>query len=260
MLDTKYLEHKVFDEINKYSSFYEDLSDSVFSFYPLGTSSLFNIDSYLFTSIKGTLESIHDILKKGHINDSYALLRKYHDSAIINVYSNLFLNDNFSLENLRVVKIDDWIKGKEKLPDFKSMMKYITSSAKLVKINRLIEKDDLYKNLRSRCNDHTHYNIYYYLLLNDNEVYIKNRSEVLDVFLKDLRDIFILHFSYLFYINNHYMASSDYGDSFDLGLEPEEGSQYYVAPFIQNMFDDVIKKYRIDLAEEIKTNSCMLLE
>ena len=75
-----------------------------------------------------------------------------------------------------------------------------------------------------------------------------------------LENIFILHLSYLFYLNDHYMMSMDYADSMDCGLMPEEGSQYYVAPFIQEIFDTVIKKKRPDLAREIKEGTPMLLE
>lgn len=56
------------------------------------------------------------------------------------------------------------------------------------------------------------------------------------------------------------MASSDYVDSLDCGLMPEEGSQYFVAPFVQKIFDSVIKKNRMDLAEEIKSKTSMKLE
>jgi len=210
--------------------------------------------------MQGTLESIKDILIKGRINDSYALLRKYYDSTIINVYSNLYLNDNFSLENFVVEKIDYWIKGKEKLPEYRVMSQYIRDSEKLTEINKLLHSDETYKSIRERCNDHTHYNFYQNMLFNDNEIYLKNRLDSLNTFLKDLNNIFMLHFSYLFYLNGHYMTSSDYVDSLECGVTPEEDSQYYVAPFIQKIFDNVIKKNRMDLAEKIKSNTCMKLE
>jgi hypothetical protein len=55
------------------------------------------------------------------------------------------------------------------------------------------------------------------------------------------------------------MMASDYIDYLDLGLTPEEGSQYLVAPFIQNIFDTEIKTKRIDLYLEIKNHTPMLL-
>jgi hypothetical protein len=140
------------------------------------------------------------------------------------------------------------------------MSDYIRKSEKLAEVNVLLYKDNTYKEIRDRCNDHTHYNFYYNLLLNDNEIYLKNRFGILNRFSKDLEHLFILHLTYLFYLNDHYMMSSDYADSMDLGLTPEEDSQYFVAPFIQEVFDKVIKKNRMDLAAEIKNHTAMKLE
>ena len=140
------------------------------------------------------------------------------------------------------------------------MSDYIRKSEKLAEINILLNKENRYKEIRERCNDHTHYNFYKNLLLNNKEILIENRNAILNVFSKDLENLFILHLSYLFYINDKYMMSSDYVDSMDLGLAPEEGSQYFVAPFVQEIFDKVIKKNRMDLATEIKDNTAMKLE
>jgi hypothetical protein len=243
----------------KYAEFYRNWSLSVFSFITEGTKSIGNIDTYVFSSMQGTLESIRDILIKGRINDAYALLRKYYDSAIINIYVNLYSSDHFSLENFIVEKIDNWYQGKEKLPDFRVMSNYIRGSEKLEKINALLHKDKTYTRLRERCNDHTHYNFYYNLLLNDNEIYLENRIAFLNSFSRDLENIFILHLSCLFYLKEYYMMASDYLDSLDFGLTPEEDSQYLVAPFIQEIFDSVIKASRMDIAIEIKRKTIMKL-
>jgi hypothetical protein len=210
-------------------------------------------------SMQGTLESIHDILVKGRINDSYALLRKYYDSVIINIYSALYLQDNISTESFIVQKIDAWLKGEDSLPEYRIMSNYIRSSQRLTKLNDLLYKDEAYKKLRDRCNNHAHYNYFYNLLLNDGKVYIKERVNFLHRLNADLRDIFILHLAYLFFINDHYMSSSDYVDNLECGLEPEEGSQYWVAPFIQEVFDSVLKRYREDLVMELKNNTMMHL-
>jgi hypothetical protein len=260
IIDSTYQEHQVFTQLSEYAGFYKSLSFSIFGFVTKGTKAICNIDSYVYSSIQCTLESIKDILIKGRINDSYALLRKYYDSTIINVYSNLYLDDNFSLENFVVEKIDNWIKGKEQLPEYRVMSQYIRKSKKLSQINKLLYRDNTYKSIRDRCNDHTHYNFYQNMLINDNELYLNNRLDALNTFSKDLANIFILHFSYLFYLNDHYMMSSDYVDSLECGITPEEGSQYNVAPFVQKIFDDVIKRNRMDLAEEIKKNTSMKLE
>ncbi len=260
-MDKKYGEHPVFQQLAEYAKFYKDLSFSVMGWITQGTTgTIINIDSRVFSSIQGTLKSIKDILANGRINDSYALLRKLHDSMIINIYTNLYLDDNFSIENFVVDKINDWLHGKEKLPEYRIMSGYIRKSEKLTEINKLLYKDSRYGKIRSRCNDHTHYNFYQYLLLNNNQIFLKNRITFLNAFSKDLENLFILHLSYLFYLKDQYMMSSDYADSMDLGLTPEEGSQYFVAPFVQEIFDKVIKKDRMDLAIAIKNNTAMMLK
>ena len=55
------------------------------------------------------------------------------------------------------------------------------------------------------------------------------------------------------------MGSSDYVDALDCGVEPEPDSQYWVAPFVQSIFDEVISKYRPDIAQTIKQNTSMML-
>jgi hypothetical protein len=94
---SEYKDHRVFSELERYGEFYDRLSMSVMSFVTTGTNAFLNIDTYAYSSVQGTLESIKATLSNGRINDAFALLRKYHDSAVINVYTNLYLKDEFSL-------------------------------------------------------------------------------------------------------------------------------------------------------------------
>ena len=75
-----------------------------------------------------------------------------------------------------------------------------------------------------------------------------------------MRDLVILHLSYLFFTKQHYMASSDYVDSLDCGLNPEPESQYWVARFVQEVFDEVVAKHRPDAATVIKDHTDMHLK
>ena len=195
--ESEYQGHKIFQDLGRYIDFYNSWAFSTFSFVTQGTTSIVNIDSYIFSSIKGTLSSIDMILKNGRINDSWALLRKYHDSIIINIYSCLFLKDNFSINNFVVEKINDWLHGKASLPEFRIMSQYIRSHDDLSELNGLIyETDDRYKKIRNRCNDNTHYNFFKNMLLNDNETYI-----LIDCWL--IYEIFLsfIHLTYFLYEN-----------------------------------------------------------
>src|SRR3546814_15206135 len=124
------------------------------------------------------------------------------------------------------------------------MSHYVRASAILKPINDVFGIDDRYKRPRDRCNGHTHYNFYRYAMLNDNEIHIGNRGWWLDRFSEDVRDIFVMHLGYIFFLNDRYLMSSDYLDALECGMQPEDGSQYWVAPFIQEVFDKVITPRR----------------
>lgn len=256
--DKQYIEHKVFEELALYSNFYRQWSFSIMHWVPVGTTAIMNIDTYVYSSIHETLESIKDLLIKGRINDSYSLLRKYYDGTLINVYVNLVLEEGFNYENFIIPQIENWKNGTAQLHSSK-ITKYVEDASKLAAINILLKKGDIYKKIVQRCNDHLHYNYYKNILKNDTQIYNPNRLKELDLFLEDVNAIFIKHLSQIFYLKDHYMMSSDHQDNLDLGLQPEVGSQYLVAPFIQDIFHTVMTK-RMDIVNTIKQKSSMELE
>lgn len=264
----EYRSHIVFKKINELSEFYESLSNSTSSFLYPGTNVILNLDTHVFSSIKETIDSIYEILLKGRINDAYALLRKYLDSTLINIYSGIYLKDNFRIERyINEPKytyleehINGWVTGKTQLPNYRGISNYIRNSVSLMPITNLLYKDKLYSGIRERCNDHTHYNYYYALMLNIGDLYLTDRLKHLDIFLNDMTAGFIQHFAYLFYLKDEYLMSNDYVDYLDAGLQPPIESQYWVAPFIQNIFDEWIKTNRPDIAEEIKSRTSMHLK
>ena len=82
-LGKDYTEHKVFDELKSYSDFYDSLSFSIMSWASQGTKAILNLDTYAYSPIKGTVDSIREILKNGRINDTYALIRKYFGTRLL---------------------------------------------------------------------------------------------------------------------------------------------------------------------------------
>jgi len=78
-------------------------------------------------------------------------------------------------------------------------------------------------------------------------------------FSEDVRDIFVLHIGYIFFLNSHYMMSRDHLDALECGMQPEEDSQYWVAPFVQEIFDSVITPRRPDVTSMIKKSTAMQL-
>jgi hypothetical protein len=255
-----YKTHKIFSELDYYIEFYDCFSFGVLSFLPPGVKVIFNIDTYVYSSMQMSMDSIKQILTLGRINDVYALVRKHYDSVIINIYYTLYIKDNVNQYKIIVDKINDWYLGKEKLPRFNVMKKYIDDSKHVKKLNKIIDFDKRYIAIRENCNNQIHYNSFNTILNNDSRVHDEMRLKLFDQLSSDILNIIILHLSYMFFINDHYMCSSDYIDSLEMGLTPEEDSQYFVAPYIQEFFNKIIKEHRKDIADLILENTSMQLK
>lgn len=257
--DEKYTSHKIFNELTYYAEFYQNLSDSVMCFPTIGTTAIMNMDTYVFMSMKGTIESISLVLKGGMLNDAYALLRKYLDSTMINAYTNQYINDHAEKAGFFIEEINDWLHGRKALPRMKKMSTYLNKSSKLYELDKLLDSDDRYKNLRKRCNDNMHYNYFTLLMLNEGKLYMKERLDHMDQLRYDIRNVFILHVAYLFIINEAYMMSSDYIDYLEMSMSPPDGSQYWVASFIKEMINSVLSESRPDIVAFLKKSTSMEL-
>jgi hypothetical protein len=260
---SEYQSHKIFKLCEEYAEFYEQFSFSIMGFTQPGTKSIINMDSYIYTSMAGTLESISLILEKARVGDAYALLRKYYDSITINIYTNIYLEDNHSIEKPIVEEITNWLNGSNTLPEYRIMSSYIRESERLKLLTDIINKDDRYKKIRNRCHDYLHYNTFESVLINDNQGFYdshKIRQTTLDNLAKDLTNLFILHLAHIFYIHDHYMMSEDYIGALELGINPEKDSQHWVSPFVQEIFQKTINRDRPDLYKLIKEKTFMFLD
>jgi hypothetical protein len=222
-------------------------------------SGLLNIDNVVCGSLAGTLDSIRIVLKEGRINDAYALLRKYHDGIIVVIYANIYIAENYSIDNFVVERIQKWVKNKQKLPATEKMMKAIRKHKPLEDLERLFDFDGLYYKIRRLANGNTHYNKLYYLWLNNNMVYNPIRIKELNNLYFCTSHLFIFHFAYMYSLNPHYMMSSDYIDALDLGMQPEDESKYWVAPYVKEVFEKYVVIKRPDIAEYMRNNTEMRL-
>lgn len=81
----------------------------------------------------------------------------------------------------------------------------------------------------------------------------------LDSLYTSILNLFILHFAYMYSLNPHYMMSSDYVDALDCGMTPMEGSQYWVATHVTDVFKKYVAPNRPDVAEYMRGCSEMEL-
>lgn len=258
--DTKYQSHKIFTLFDSFIDFYNAVFMSGPDILTNGVQSgLLNIDKVVCGSLAGTLDSVKVALKQGRINDAYALLRKYHDGIITVIYINVYIVENYSLENFVIEKIQNWVNNKQKLPSSEKMLNAIRKHKPLEDLEGLFDFDGLYRQIRRLANGNTHYNKLYYLWLNNNMIYIPNRKKELDQLYFCTLHLFIFHFAYMYSLNPHYMMSTDYIDALDLGMQPKEDSQYWVAPYVKNVFEKYIVTIRPDIAQYMKNHTMMKL-
>lgn len=258
--DKTYQEHKVFNLLDSLIEFYNAEYKVGPDFVTRGVfSGMLNIDHVVCASLSGTLDSVRAILIEGRINDAYALVRKYYDGIVVGIYVNVYLAENFSMDNYIVEKIQNWVDNKEKLPSYETMLKVIRNHQPLQELEKLFDWDGLYHRIRRLSNGNTHYNKLYYMWLNNNMIYYPKRVKELDNIYSCVQHLFILHFAYMYSLNPEYMMSSDYVDALDLGQNPEEGSQYWVATYVSEVFEGIVKPKRPDIAEYMKAHTEMYL-
>lgn len=104
--------------------------------------------------------------------------------------------------------------------------------------------------------DSVHSNRFKLMLLNCNTVYIEDRVRHLKNCEVMLNQLFLIHLSFIFHLNSHYLMASDYMDYMEMGMTPPEGSENWIAPFAQDAFDKIIKPH-MEIANFI-TSTCPL--
>lgn len=109
--------------------------------------------------------------------------------------------------------------------------------------------------LRKRLNDYVHNNSTFFSSYN----YISARDKNLGKHLKNIniRTSYIssLFLVLLLMIESSLIASTDYIDHLECDMQPPEGSQYFVANFIQDFINKKVSKIHPELKEYLKDNN-----
>ena len=98
------------------------------------------------------------------------------------------------------------------------------------------------------------------MLFNCNTVYLNdNREKKLDGIVIILNQLMRIQVAFIFHLNPLYLMASEYMDYIEIGEQPPQGSDTWIAPFAQVAFDKWIKP-DIKLASFIKVNCCLEIE
>lgn len=238
-----YLKHKVFDDLRYMKDFYDSIAMSCFNFAAIGTRGITNYASYVYSAIEGTLDSITILLENGRINDAYTLIRKLFDDILLEIYMDVVLKDKISIDNFFVQEVNEWIQGKRRIPKTDKILKCLKESQRTKDLYPLFGWDTYLKKNRELLDDSVHSNRFKLMMLNCNTVYIKDRVRHLKNCEVMLNQLFLIHLSFIFYLNSHYLMASTYMDYMDMGMMPPKGCENWIASFAQDAFDKIIKPH-----------------
>ena len=219
-----------------------------------------NYAANIYMSIRSTLESIRVLLKEGHIADAFVLIRKLFDTVLVEIYLNVVREDKFDwMENLVVKDVDEWLRSLHWIPRTEKILEVLKKSNTTKDLYPWFGWETYLKKNRSFLDNHVHASSYYSILLNCPEIHLTDREKQLKNAQVILKQIMVIHIAFMFYMNGPYMMASDYMDHRDMGMEPPEGSESWLAPYAQRAFDEFLKPQE-KLAGFIKEHSPMEIE
>jgi len=265
-------------------------SGRIISFFKDGK--MYTVNTVLLDNAIQTLKSIKMCCSIGSFADANTLIRKLRDDLILYVYildvtnkRKAFVEED--LKNIKTENVDEfvdtvlnirfnpvvtddekavgaWLSNTvEELPhsirmkklSFENYMKFLRQNENIVKILDDYKLQGYWETLRNKLNNYVHNNGIQFTSHN----LIKEHSQSLDVYLKNInvRTSYIITFFLVLVIMTEaaLISSSDMIDYLDCGMEPPEGCQYEIAPFIQDFIDNEVVKIHPELKLFLKDNN-----
>lgn len=223
----------------------------------------FILQTELIDSAVRTLYSIKICSQNGNISDVNTLIRKYRDDIFLFLYfievsnNHSMLDEKTTVHEKNAVK---WIENKLDNLHISTILKYLADNKIVAEV---IDKHNLrriWDAIGTNLNNYVHNNGISYTLLNYGDFDKKGiHSFTKDIILK-IEYITVIFMIILILIKPPYISSSDYVDALTVGIEPEEGSQYNIAPFIQEFINDTIKRVNPELTKFLIDNVYMKFE
>lgn len=221
--------------------------------------------SKLYDSCNRTLWSLDESVRLGNFSDALMLVRKYRDDMLFYVYCSLnyeeYLSSIVSTANGDKTKIKpliDWMNNKRKDKSI-NIFSQISCNPRFRGMIQKFAIDKRYTEYNKKLNSFTHTNGIEYI--NYDSVFYRRHTEALKttctLVKENIQFYTILFLSLIAILHPNAISASDYIDCLEMGIEPEEGSQYWLAPFIEEYFKnngDVIDTGLIDFLNE---TTCM---
>lgn len=220
-----------------------------FSFLTLGRDNIvckhyvFTIQS-IFLSTELTAGSILDCCKNCCIADANTLLRKYRDDLFFCLYIIVY-SENKKLMVSKGVdvmesNIEKWLQNSLSDLSINEVLKQIGSKANISDAVRKYHLQSSFSEIGDKLNNYVHSNGY--LFYNRNVTAYRD-DELLSSLEEISRHTYYITTVFLFLLilcSPLFVMATDYIDYLECGLVPCEGSQYLVAPFVEEFIQQNI--------------------
>lgn len=282
-------------ELDYISEFFSSLSELIYSngktiWFTLDKK-IYTLDTSLLESSSQTLKSIKLCSSIGSFSDANTLIRKLRDDLLQYIYILTIIEQRkpFSEESVNDIKTDNaeeftssifklqynnilsddeqavsaWFNNtvaelkhslKKKL-EFENYMTVIKQNSNISHILSEYKLQEYWEKLRRRLNDYVHsngisYSRHNHILVGDKnlETHLKNIS---------FRTSYVASFFtvVLLMVKSSLISSTDFINHLDCNMEPPEGSQYFVASFVQDFIDKKVTTIHPELKQYLKDNN-----
>ena len=253
---------RTISEFNKVEQFLSNFGDLSFGRDLIVCKGRFFSLQRLLNSVELTAGSIISCCKAGCVADANSLLRKFRDDLFFYLYIEVYdkilkVGENANTTCQMEKNIERWIENSLSNLQISTIMKAIGTTPG---VHEAVEKYHLeayFSKIGSRLNNYVHGNgISYY-----NMPIIAYKSDELNQQLcQTLQDMKFITVSFIFLLticSPLSIMSTDYTDHLDFNMTPPEGSQYWVAPFITQFFQENLDLIDKNCIEYLKKETCM---
>ena len=217
------------------------------------------------TASELTAGSIISCCESGCIADAYSLLRKYRDDMFFYLYIVVYdtyskLDQKSSAIDQMKTNIERWINNDLNDLHIGIVLQAIGKSPRtkfaVQKYNLKLYFDALWDKL----NNYVHSNGVAFYNRNVNSYQGQALQKQLEALLEDMRSITITFLFLLTLLSPLSIMSTDYIDYLDCNAIPPEGSQYWVAPFVNKFFRDNLIMIDKSCLEYLRENTLMVFD
>ena len=190
------------------------------------------------TAFELTAGSMISCCESGCIADAYSLTRKYRDDLFfylyIVVYDSCNKLDGKSQETDQMeANIERWINNNLDDLHIGTVLQAIGQSSRVRNAVQKYNLKSYFDTLNKRLNDYVHSNGLAFYNRNVNTYQGKTLQKQLQSLMTDMRSITITFLFLLTLCAPLSIMSTDYVDCLDCNMTPPDGSQYWVAPFVE---------------------------